>query len=51
MGQIVENKSEMDVFNFSNNPQEVYAIDNDFITKRPDAFLHDKVKVFARISP
>lgn len=29
----------------------MFAIDNDFIKNNPDAFLHNKVKVFARITP
>lgn len=29
----------------------MFAIDNEFILKRPDDFLSDRVKVFARISP
>ena len=29
----------------------MYAIDNDFIVLKGEDFLHDSVKVFARISP
>jgi magnesium-transporting ATPase (P-type) len=50
-GQITEERTTISNFGFSDNSDEVYAIDNDFIKVRPEDFLSDKVKVFARISP
>ena len=50
-GEILEEKNNINNFSFSNNPDEFYAIDNDFIMVRPDDFLGERVKVFARISP
>ena len=50
-GGIMEERRQIDNFVFSNNPDEVYAVDNDFIKLKPDNFMSDKVKVFARISP
>ena len=37
-------------FKFQNSKQVVYAIDDAFLRKKHD-FLHDRVKVFARITP
>lgn len=38
-------------FSFQDQDDMVYAVDNDFIQLRPNDFMHDKVKVFARITP
>lgn len=50
-GEIVEQRTKLSSFSFSNNKNEFYAIDNDFIQARPEDFLSDQVKVFARVSP
>ena len=50
-GEVKEQQLVIPFFEFSSNEDEVYAIDNDLILKKPQTFLNDRVMVFARISP
>jgi len=50
-GEITESQRTIEKFTFSNDEKIAYAIDNDYIQNNPENFLHNLVKVFARITP